>query len=223
MEIKEYFTDSKGNKLSAILASPSDSIMPVVILCHGLNSNKDANSNKTLSKKLFDNNIATFRFDFFAHGESEGKIEDRTTEKFVDDILSAINNLKNKGYKHIGIYGASFGGMSSVIAASKSKDIEFIVLKAAGMGQSRNMKNYEQDFNNKTWIKAGEKINIPTLIIHGSKDEEVELQLGIDLSKAIKSSKLIILENADHRFTKKEDFDKSIEMMLKFIVENIHN
>jgi uncharacterized protein len=221
MENKIYFKDSYGNKLSAIFFTPSDKIVPVVILCHGLNSGKDSSTNTSLSKLLVNHNIATFRFDFFAHGESEGNIDDRDLEKFVDGIQSGIKYLKNLGFEHIGIVGTSFGGVASVIYASKSQNLEFMILKSAGMGQtSRKMSNYKIDFDLKSWIKAGKKVKTPTLIVHGAKDEDVELQLGKDLANSIESSKLEIFENADHRFTKKEDFDACIKVMFEFILSH---
>ena len=43
-----------------------------------------------------------------------------------------------------------------------------------------------------------EKIDIPTLIVHGRLDSMAPVQNSIDLSKKIKNSKLIIIENTDH-------------------------
>ena len=54
------------------------------------------------------------------------------------------------------------------------------------------------------WIKAGENVDIPTLIVHGSEDKEVEIQLAEELSKSIKSSKLTVINGADHKFSKRK-------------------
>ncbi|MDO8657041.1 MAG: prolyl oligopeptidase family serine peptidase, partial [Nanoarchaeota archaeon] len=161
-------------------------------------------------------------FDFFAHGESEGNIKDRSVSKFVDGILKAIEYVKKLGYKKIGICGTSFGGLSAVIAASKNSDLKVMALKAPGMGQSsRKLPNYKSDFETKSWIKAGESVKIPTLIVHGSEDKDVEIQFGKELSKSIKSSKLVVFEGADHRFSEKEDCEKSIKDISNFIIKNI--
>ena len=222
METKISFKNSHEKKLSAILSTPApDKILPVIILCHGLDTGKDATTNVKLADIFLKNNIASFRLDFFAHGESEGKIEDRNVEEFVDDILCAIKFLKAKGYKKFGIYGGSFGGVASVIAASRNPDIKIMALKAAGMGQSRKMPNYKKDFDSKSWIKAGLKVKIPTLIVHGSVDEEIEVSLAKELAKSIKSSKLEIFKDADHRFSKKEDFDRCVDILSEFIISNI--
>lgn len=222
MEQKLFLLDGEGNKVSAILSSSENTTASIVIMCHGLNSGKDSATNLTLEKIFLKNNIATFRFDFFAHGESEGKIEDRSVGRFVDDILKIIDYLKSKDYKNIGIYGVSFGGVATVIAVSNKAEIRVMALKAPGMGQtSRKMLNYKNDFEKKGWIKAGSKISIPTLIVHGTTDKDVEVKFGKELAKAIKKSELKLYQNADHKFTKKEDFERMIKDISEFIIKHI--
>ena len=151
------------------------------------------------------------------------KLDNRTIEEFVDDILSTIKYLKAKGYKRIGLYGVSFYGVVSVIAASRNSDLKVMALKTPGMGHTaRKMPNYKKDFDLRSWITAGQKINIPTLIVHGTLDEKVELQFGKDLAKSINSCKLEMIEGADHRFTKKRDFDRCIKAISEFIISHIN-
>lgn len=222
MQTKVFFENSKGNKLCGMLSAPTaEKDIPVVILCHGLNSEKDSNTNLALNAILEKNSIASFRFDFFAHKESEGDIKDRTVSEFADDILNAISYLKAEGYRRFGIVGASFGGIAAVIAASKSSDLAFMVLKSPGMGKiSRNMPNYKKDFDEGTWFTASKVVHIPTLIVHGSADQDVEVELGKRLAESIKDCRLEIIEGADHRYTKKEDFEKMIGLISRFVVEN---
>ncbi len=223
MEHKAYFNNSKGEKISFILSKPTeDTNTPIVIMCHGLNGNKDGKTHLTLNKIFLQNNIATFRFDFYAHGESEGIIDNRTLEEYVDNTTKAIEYVKNLGYKKIGLLGTSIGGATAVIATSKSEAVKVLALKAAGMGQiSRKMDNYKHNFENKTWIKAAENIRIPTLMLHGIKDIDIELELAKDLANAIKTSKLIIYENADHRFSGEEDFKQSIKDISEFFIKEL--
>ena len=223
MQAKVFFENSKGNKLVGILSNPGeDTNCPIAILCHGLNSGKDSKTNLNLEKAFSKHNIASLRFDFFAHKESEGNLEDRSVEEFVDDILKAIDYVKNKGYSKIGIYGGSFGGVAAVIAASKSSDLKVMALKAPGMGKtSRKLPNYKEDFDAKVWIMGGERVKIPTLIVHGMADEDVEIEFGEELAKSIEGSKLNIFPGADHLFSKEEDFEKMIKDISEFIIEKL--
>jgi len=83
-----------------------------------------------LSEILQDKAIATFRVDLYGHGESEGKFEDATITRAAESILSTIDHLKSKGYGKIGLLGSSYGGISSIIAASKTKDLFALALKS---------------------------------------------------------------------------------------------
>lgn len=222
MEHKIVFNDSHGHKISATLSNSTNTPVPIILLFHGLDHGRDSKANIALEKILLKHNIATLDVDFYACGKNEGSPEERNIEEFVDNILSAIKFLKETGYHKIGVYGCSFGGVASVIASSRNPDLAVMVLKAPGMGKSsRKLSNYKKDFETKSWIKAGGKIKIPTLIVHGSMDKDVELEQSEELAQSINSSKIEILDGADHRFTKKEDFDICIKLLSDFIISNI--
>jgi uncharacterized protein len=222
MQKKVSFLDTYGNAISGVLTSPANNATALVIMCHGLYSGKNSATNLALEKIFLKNKIATFRFDFFAHGESQGRIEEGSIDKYVDDVLKAIEYVKSKGYENIGLCGASFGGIAVVIAASKTSDIAVIALKAVGMGQtSRKMQNYKKDFETKSWIEAGKKIKMPALIVHGTADKDVEVELSKELSKSIKKSKIVLIKGADHTFSGKENFEKMISIIAEFILNKI--
>jgi dienelactone hydrolase len=219
MEAEVTFGNSRGRKRSALLSNPSEDLVPIVILCHGREIGIVSKANTALVDIFSQHNIATLRFDILIQTEGVVKLDDRPIEEFVDDILSTIRYLKDGGYTKIGLYGASFYGVVSVLAASRSHDLNVMALKTPGMGQSaRKIPQYKIDFDTKSWIKAGQKIKIPTLIVHGTADEKVELQFGKELARSIDSCRLEIIEGGDHGFTKKEDFDTCIDAIAKFII-----
>lgn len=128
---KFYFKNSKGDKLCGVLSNPTgNKNRPIVIMAHSFSTSKDSGTYVSLASNLETHDISSFRIDFYGHGESEGKFEDITVSEAVDDILQAIKFLKNKGYKKIGLMGGSFGGIASIMAASKSKDLYLLVLKS---------------------------------------------------------------------------------------------
>ncbi len=128
MEEKIWFKNSKGDKLCGILSDPIGKKDKIVILCHGFSTGKDGETYLTMQRLLNEKNLTTFRFDFFGHGESQGKFEDVTVSEAVDDVLQAINFVKSLGYKKIGLLGSSFGGMAIILAASKTPDLSVLVL-----------------------------------------------------------------------------------------------
>jgi uncharacterized protein len=248
---KLFFENSKKNKLIGILSNPSNNkSKPIIILCHGFFSSKDSRTFTSFEKLLNEKNISTFRFDFLGHGESEGLFEDITISEAVDDILNAIKFLKDLGYNKIGLIGSSFGGISSIMAASKTNELfvlglkcpvsdyyettkrkkseeELIMWKEVGFDfyirkdKTALRLNYTfyEDFKNNDAYKAAELINIPTLIVHGNKDQLVPIDQSIKTSKIIKNCKLEIIENADHFFKEKEHFEKMLNLFVEFVEE----
>ncbi|OGG02686.1 hypothetical protein A2W14_05145 [Candidatus Gottesmanbacteria bacterium RBG_16_37_8] len=82
-----------------------------------------------LSKKLADLGYGVFRFDFRGHGESGGRSVEMTIEGELADLEAAVREVKRKGFKKIGLLGASFGGgTATIFAALKRKELQFLCL-----------------------------------------------------------------------------------------------
>lgn len=245
---KVYFLDSKGNRVCGVLSNPaSDCNIPVIILCHGFTTSKEGSTYIQLEQILNKQQIATFRFDFFGHGESEGSFEDITISQAVDDIQNAIKYLKTKGFSQLGLVGASFGGMSSIMAASKQNDLFVLVLKSPvsdylEVETKRKTKEEMEDWKTKGWIlhknrklkytfvedflnnkayEVAKNIKVPTLIIHGDADETVPIEQSTRLANGIQNCKLEIIVGADHKYTQPEHCDKMLNSVSVFIKDCI--
>ena len=119
MEEALTFHDRDGHRVAAILTTPETPTDRAVLLCHGFLSRKNSTTNKTLTRSLTEQGIATFRFDFFGQGESEGPFEALTVTIALGQALAALDLLAASGYKRIGLIGSSFGGLVSILTASK--------------------------------------------------------------------------------------------------------
>lgn len=254
MEEKIFFQNSKGNKLCGIISDSSyDVTKPIVILVHGFSSNKNTTNFVKLASILNDNQITSFRFDIYGHGESEGDFENITITEAVDDISQAIKFLKAKGYSKIGLVGSSFGGISSIIASSKSNDLIFLALKSPvsdywemekGRYSQEELQDWKQlgyrdyeddgkrmklnysfieDFDNNDAYKAADNIKIPTLIVHGDEDKDVPVTQSIKLSKLIPNCKLVVINGANHRYTEGDHAEQMLKALSEFIVSEINN
>jgi pimeloyl-ACP methyl ester carboxylesterase len=113
------FKDPAGHAVSGILASPPHGSDRLAILCHGFLSNKNSHTNTTLTELLLPQDIATFRFDFFGQGESEGPFEEITVSLALSQALAALDLMHSKGYRKMALVGSSFGGLVSILAAAK--------------------------------------------------------------------------------------------------------
>ncbi len=249
MEEKVYFANSKGDKLCGILSMVSDETRPVIIIAHGHHSTKDRKSYTTIQDILNKKNISTFRFDFYGHGESEGKFENATVSEAVDDILQAIAFLKSRGFKKIGLIGSSYGGLASIMAASKSNDLYVLALKSPvsnyeereravkpkeelddwkRKGYTKYKEDNEEiklnyiffeDFKNNNGYKAAPKIKAQTLIVHGDNDKSVPIEQSIKTAKLIPNGELKIVKGADHRYTNSTYFEQMLHYISDFIIE----
>ena len=251
MKEKIYFKSSKGFRLCGILSNPHPGCYnPVIILCHGFSTSKDGRTYLNLERIFNDSGLVTFRFDFFGHGESGGQFEDITISEAVDDVLSAVGYVKQAGYRKIGLVGSSFGGIASIIAASRTKDLYVLALKSPvsnymGMLISRDHNKNIEEWKESGFIdvfgaegqslrlnysffedaqrirgyEAAEKITIPTLIVHGDRDETVPIEQSLKTSQLIKNCRLEIIEGADHIYSQPEDFEKMISLISEFILE----
>lgn len=244
-----FFSNEKKSKLCGILSNPTEKKnAPIIVMAHGFAGTKNNRGNSTLSELLNLKKVSTFRFDFYGHGDSDGKFEDITVSEGVNDVICAISFLKKQGYKKIGLMGSSFGGICSTIAASKSPELFVLALKSpvsdypevesgrktkkdisdwkktgfAVYDKEKNLNlNYSfyEDITKLDVYKDAEKIKIPTIIVHGDKDEIVPVTQSFKLVKSIKTSKLVVVKGANHRYEDKKDFDTVIKLISEFIIE----
>jgi len=126
MDQKIFFKNSLGTKICGTLSSTKSKL--IVMICHGLGSNKESSLFRNLRKEINSIGIATFSIDLFGHGESGGNYEDITVTEVVDDITKAKDELKKKGFKEIGFVGHSIGGFGGLIVESRDKEFKFLAL-----------------------------------------------------------------------------------------------
>src|SRR5437879_12731568 len=129
MEQALTFKDPAGHAVSGILASPSHDSDRLAVRCHGFLSNKNSRTNKTLTELLLPQGIASFRFDFFGQGESEGPFERITVSLAVSQVLAALDLMHSKGYRKLALVGSSFGGLVSILVAAKWTHLICLALK----------------------------------------------------------------------------------------------
>jgi len=118
---KFIFENSAGLKLSSVLDYPDEGEkFPCLIQAHGFTSAKDRAPARKFAAALVEAGIASFRFDFTGHGESEGKFEEMTVSQQVDDLKCAykfVRNLPAIDPDQISLFGSSLGGMTAILAA----------------------------------------------------------------------------------------------------------
>lgn len=135
MEESVCFSNSQGLALSGVISYPSrPQNMPMVVMCHGFSSGKNSKTNKLIVESLDRLGIASFRFDFVGHYDSQGSIEDLTISQGVDDLKSAVDYLLRRfqwiDKFRMGLFGTSYGGNVALWYASDNNTFKAIALKA---------------------------------------------------------------------------------------------
>ncbi len=99
---------------------------PMVILCHGFGGNKEGQMFDLLADSLSRNGIASIRFDFNGHGESEGDFQQMTIPNEIEDARHVFDYVRNLRYvSKIAIVGHSQGGLvASMLAGQMAKESE---------------------------------------------------------------------------------------------------
>lgn len=129
MEERHSFIDPQGHTVAFILTAPDGGSDRIAVLCHGFLSSKTSTTNNTVTRMLIERGIATFRFDFFGHGESQGPFELITNTLAVEQALAALDLVRQKGYRKVGLMGSSFGGLVATLAAAQRTDLACLALK----------------------------------------------------------------------------------------------
>jgi len=107
---KVFFKNKSGLKLCGIWHLPKNKTDKAIILAHGFNVDKDELGIFVhLANRLQEDGYAVFRFDFSAHGESEGEQIDITITSEIKDLENVIDYVANNSYLKIGVLAASFG------------------------------------------------------------------------------------------------------------------
>jgi pimeloyl-ACP methyl ester carboxylesterase len=122
------FPDPGGHQIAGILTTPGGTDR-LAVLCHGFLSSKNSATNRALTGMLIPQGIATLRFDFYGHGDSQGPFEELTAGTAVQQTLAALALAGSRGYRKLGLVGSSFGGLVAILAAAEFDPLSCLALK----------------------------------------------------------------------------------------------
>lgn len=122
-EYKIYYKSLDGIRLCGVFTIPA---MPkgFTLMVHGITVDKNEWNNfyAELARILYERKIASFRFDFRAHGESEGLQRELTVMGELVDIKASIKKIKEKWKRKISIIAMSFGAGPAILYTAQNLD-----------------------------------------------------------------------------------------------------
>jgi dipeptidyl aminopeptidase/acylaminoacyl peptidase len=240
------YTSFDNVALSGYLTySNLDTVKGTIILLHGIRSNKECFIE--LSNKLAMLGYNSVAVDNRAHGKSKGAhctfgVKEKKDISELIDILEKQENIKT----NIGVWGQSLGGAIGLQAIGNDKRIKFGVIEST-FSDFKTITNdyfkYHTGFNIKPLteyliyrageiaefdtedakpIKYCENIEQPILMVHGNKDERINIKYAKANFDVIpsKNKEFIEVENANHLSVWKVGGNEYFERVMKFISKN---
>ena len=117
------FIDGHHGRLKALIQKPElqqGEKCPMVIFCHGFSGTKDGPMFELIADTLQARGIASIRFDFNGHGESEGEFKDMTVPNEIEDAKKIVEYVRDLRYvSTIAIAGHSQGGVVAAMTAGQ--------------------------------------------------------------------------------------------------------
>lgn len=114
--------DGPSGRLSAVVqrpAHPHRARVPLVVICHGFTADKEGYLLRVLADSLEAHGVASIRFDFDGHGQSEGRFQDMTVPREIDDarcVVAYAHSLPWVG--RVVLAGHSQGGVVAAMASA---------------------------------------------------------------------------------------------------------
>lgn len=221
-------------KLAATLQVPEmkqGAKVPLVILMHGLGSDKDNMLFAALADSLQENGIASLRFDFNSHGKSEGNIVDMDFNNLQADAEKVLNYARKLDFvSSISLAGHSMGGVIASMVAGRegTNKIKSVVLFAPAVAiqddaQRGEFSGFKFDPNNipatfevmghtmgGKWLKTAQTLNIletakgyqgKLYVIHGTEDQFEPYVTSSLYLRDNPNGKIVLLKGFDHYFS----------------------
>ena len=230
---KIEFAGASGDKLAARLDLPAEP-RAFALFAHCFTCGKDIFAAARIAEALTAHGIAVLRFDFTGIGSSDGEFANTNFSSNVQDLLAAVQYLRENYAAPALLIGHSLGGAAVLAAAPRVAEAVAVVTIGAPSSAAHVTQNFAanlDEINSKgtaTVTLAGRRFTITRqflddvashdflgdlgkmkkalLVCHAPRDEYV----GIDNAGAIFTAarhpkSFISLDTADHLLRKRED------------------
>jgi alpha/beta superfamily hydrolase len=239
--MNETIRNLDGEKIDYTFHPGAKNENHIVVIGHGVTGNKDRPFVVALADALSADGIPTLRMSFSGNGDSEGRFEDSTISKEVEDLCCVMEALDDWNITYI---GHSMGGAVGVLRASKDTRILSLV-SLSGMVHTEEFarrefgdvtpdhgcmwdeptcplsQDYIDDMSSiETVVTRASSIQVPWLLVHGTADDVVPLQDSLDIfERANEPKQLIRIDGSDHVFS--EHTPQMIHIVLGWTREQI--
>ncbi|WOI23363.1 bifunctional alpha/beta hydrolase/OsmC family protein [Nonlabens ulvanivorans] len=232
---KINFKNTAGYELSGRLELPADRHPhSYAVFAHCFTCSKNFSATKNITRAMTSAGFGVLRFDFTGLGDSDGDFADSNFSGNVDDLLAAIDYLKEHYKAPSLLVGHSLGGAAVIYASAKADSIKAVATVGAPSDtkhvrhlfgdqldaivengeatvqlSGRPFKIKEQllkDLNEQKVTQTLKSLRKPILIMHSPQDQTVGIEHAEKLyHAAVHPKSFVSLDGADHLLMDKKD------------------
>ncbi len=215
--------NSHGERIDYTFHPGREGERHIVVLGHGVTGNKDRPLLVAVAEALERSGIASIRISFSGNGASEGRFEDSTISKEVNDLSAVFDALQDWNITYA---GHSQGAAAGVLRAGKDSRIKHLV-SLAGMVHTAAFaarefgglhagvdvmwdkpecplsQTYLDDMEHIGSVADhSRQIHVPWLLLHGTADDVVPIDDSRDIFRNANEPKTLVeIQGADHLFS----------------------
>lgn len=222
--------DRDGLTLVGEREEPFGEVYNMALIMHGITADKNRPLLREIADRLRDENVASVRFDFDGHGDSDGDFKNMTVPAALADARVFLDYVRTDPHvRDIYLVGHSMGGVVASMLAGLYPDIvkKLVLLAPAAVLRDDALKGSVQgsSFNPKRiphsillhgqelggfYLRTAQHLPIyetassftgPVSIIHGTNDQVVPVKYSEKYDQEYANSQLHLIKDADHRFS----------------------
>jgi putative redox protein len=234
MEQPVHFYNHQGEKLTGTLHLPDRPAHRGVVFGHCFTCSRHTGIIRHICTNLEAEAFMALRFDFSGNGQSQGRFDESTYSKQIEEMKIATAFLAEKGALWIGLAGHSMGAVIAILTAARMNTIKAVCALAgrlSGLNATHFLSHGQRkelyDTGRVSFSSRGRSLQLspgffadvgqynlpetianlktPLLIAHGDHDEIIPVQEAYLAQKLNReNTTLAIFPGADHMFSRKE-------------------
>lgn len=240
------FIGHDGSVLAARLDRPPGKPAAFALFAHCFTCSKDIPAARRISQRLASLGIAVLRFDFTGLGHSGGEFANTGFSSNIEDLLLAVDFLREEYEAPQLLIGHSLGGAAILAAAAKVPEAKAVVTIGTPAQPEHVLHNFEakvdeiraqgeadvilagrtftikrqfiDDLSDLSLEQSVSQLKKALLVMHAPLDETVAVDNAAQLFQMAKHPKsFITLDNADHLLSRTEDAEYAAEVISTWV------
>jgi len=237
---------ARGERMAGVLHEPEGKARGLVLLSPCFTCAKEIAPVRNLARDLAEAGFAALRFDPAGNGKSEGRFEDMTVARHVEDLVAIASQVETRP---LCLVGHSLGGAVSILAARALKPERVVTLATnarrdslrrllgdevfararrgesvtfdSGDGVERPLSRaFVEDLERQDVLGAAASLGCPLLVVHGDADSLVPIDAGRELARVARAD-FVDIPGGEHLLARRQDREAVRTAVLAFLEKQV--